>query len=83
MLHIPYPAWCEVCVRSKARGSPHTAALNEDTVRETPLVSMDFGMMDTEGEKAGEKATAFATTLILVENKSGYPLALSVRHCAW
>ncbi len=33
--------------------------------------------MDTEGETPGTKATAFATTLILVENKSGYPVAFS------
>ena len=33
--------------------------------------------MDTEGEAPGTKATAFATTLMLVENKSGYPVAYS------
>ena len=33
--------------------------------------------MDTEGEAPGTKATAFATTLTLVENKSGYPVAYS------
>ena len=46
--------------------------------RETPLICMDFASMDTDGETTRDKAMAFATTLILVENKSGYPVAFSV-----
>ena len=46
--------------------------------RETPLICMDFPSMDTDGETTRDKAMAFATTLILVENKSGYPVAFSV-----
>ena len=34
--------------------------------------------MDTDGETTRDKAMAFATTLILLENKSGYPVAFSV-----
>ena len=80
LTHIPYAAWCEICVRSKGRSAPH-ARTDLSAVawsKETPLISMDFCKMDTDGETTTEPARAFATTLVLVEDKSGYPLAISL-----
>ncbi len=75
---MPLAPWCEICVRSKSRGTPRSCLLAPMDDRETPLTCMTFAAMDTDGEVSGEKATAFATTLILVENKLGYPIAFSV-----
>ncbi len=76
-IHLPSAPWCEICVRSKSHGTPRPHFLAPMHDREAPSACLDFGSMAAESETPGTKAAAFATTLILVENKSGYPVAYS------
>ena len=43
LIHIPFAPWCEICVRSQSRGTPHPHLLAPMDDRETPLVCMDLG----------------------------------------
>lgn len=51
--HMPYRAWCPVCVQAKGKESPHRRR-REDEVKELPTMGLDykeFGESDTQDDK--------------------------------
>ena len=65
---MPYRSWCEDCVRSRARNSPHHKKAPEDPLEEikVPRVHMDYFFISREDETASKNPM-----LVMVDEKSG------------
>ena len=71
--HLPYRAWCKVCVQGKARQSGHKARPVE--VTERTLVQVDYCHMTCDDIAGKPKLTI----IVAVENRHGEVLSLLVR----
>ena len=71
--HLPYRAWCKVCVQGRARQSGHKARPVE--VTERTLVQVDYCHMTCDDIAGKPKLTIF----VAVENGHGEVLSLLVR----
>ena len=71
--HLPYRAWCKVCVQGKARQSGHKARPVE--VTERTLVQVDHCHMTCDDIAGKPKLTMF----VAVENRHGEVLSLLIR----
>jgi hypothetical protein len=78
LTHCDFQSWCEVCQRAKGRDNPHHGLKNQPRSRGTSSIVMDFGIFDTDDAgNAHMKADEFATTLVIADNDTGYPAAIS------
>ena len=71
--HLPFRAWCKVCVQGKARQSGHKARPVE--VTERTLVQVDHCHMTCDDIAGKPKLTMF----VAVENRHGEVLSLLIR----
>ena len=74
LIHIPYAAWCEACVKSK--GTPERHERNEGRIcdREIPTLSFDFafnGKIVEDGAEGEADEGAKLTTLVVRDSHTG------------
>ena len=54
--HVPYPSWCEECVRASGQESPYNTADHSDD--QLPVFNCDYGFL-TSHEDNDDKITLF------------------------
>ena len=69
--HIPYRAWCPICVGARGVASPHLREEKIDDGRRRPVIAMDYFFMSTADNP-------ITKMLILKDDKSGKGMATIV-----
>ena len=69
--HIPYRAWCPICVGARGVASPHLREERVDESRRRPVIAMDYFFMSTADNP-------ITKMLILKDDKSGKGMATIV-----
>ena len=66
--HYPFKAWCEHCVRGKAKGKAHNRMSEEDKDKyQIPIISMDYMFMGTKQSKEEERGNP----ILVMKDKDG------------
>eukprot|EP00971_Amphidinium_carterae_P311176 6184442-Amphidinium_carterae.1 len=73
LTHTPCRSWCEICIRSKARGTYHKGNLKSKCI-----IQMDYTFLKHQGEP-GQK-TKLITVITMAETISGMSNAVMVEH---
>ena len=51
LIHAPFQAWCDICVRCRAHDAPHRRQPTEDheltKVNELPVIQLDFCFIES------------------------------------
>eukprot|EP00971_Amphidinium_carterae_P200117 3971423-Amphidinium_carterae.3 len=73
LTYIPFRCWCEICVRSKARGIHHKGNLKSKSI-----IQMDYTFLKHQGEPGWR--TKLVTILTMVETVTGMSHAIIVEN---
>ena len=67
LLHLPYAAWCEMCIATKGKNKKHPAMASSTLEVETPMPKVQLGLMfmSAVGEFVDEEYSK-ATILTIV-----------------
>lgn len=52
--HIPYRAWCPICMQTKAKSDPHK---KKDPSSVMPIINMDYSSQHMKQEFSGESTS--------------------------
>eukprot|EP00971_Amphidinium_carterae_P348665 6490618-Amphidinium_carterae.2 len=73
LTHIPFRSWCEICVRSKARGTYHKGSLKSKSI-----IQMEYTFLKHSGEPS--QRTRLITVLTMVGTVTGMSNAVIIEH---